>query len=316
MIESGVELRELRAFVAVAEELHFARAADRLDVTASRVSQTIAMLEARLGTRLFHRTSRRVSLTRTGEQLLREVRPHVSDLDLIIRRVSTRARGIHGTLRLGTYTRLAAGPFVGEIFDTFRSRYPGADGAFVDTGLVDYLALLRRGGCDIVVGRLPCSDPDITVGPVLTREERALLVASDHPLARKQLVTLEDIADTGLPMSFPRDVPREFLEAFVPPMTPTGRPLPRCDTTIEEMLLRVARAEQLHPTISSFLDYYAAPGTVSVPLDLPPSETALIWVTATAGPLVEAFARVVADVTARHDLPTIDPCSSAEPEVP
>jgi hypothetical protein len=167
----------------------------------------------------------------------------------------------------------------------------------------------------MVVGRLPCSDPDLTVGAVLTREKRAVLIASDHPLACKQLVTLEDIADTGLPMSFPRDIPREGLEAFVPPMTPTGRRLPRCDTTIEEMLVRVARAEQLHPTITSFLDYYAASGITSVSLDLPPSETALIWVRTTAGPLVDAFAEVAADVTARHGLPVLDPANTPKPEM-
>lgn len=69
MIESGIELREIRTFLVLAEELHFGRAADRLLVSPSRVSQTIRTLEARVGGRLFDRTSRSVGLTSVGERV-------------------------------------------------------------------------------------------------------------------------------------------------------------------------------------------------------------------------------------------------------
>src|SRR5215218_6310056 len=73
----AVELREVRAFLTVAEELHFGRSAERLGVSQSRVSQTVRQLETKLGTPLFHRTSRRVELTRSGARLMAAVRePH------------------------------------------------------------------------------------------------------------------------------------------------------------------------------------------------------------------------------------------------
>ena len=70
-----IELREIRVFLALADELHFGRAAERLGVTQSRVSQSLRELEAKLGERLVHRTSRRVALTAAGERFLADVAP-------------------------------------------------------------------------------------------------------------------------------------------------------------------------------------------------------------------------------------------------
>jgi DNA-binding transcriptional LysR family regulator len=73
-----LELRELRVFLTLAEELHFARTAERLSLTPSRVSQMIRTLEARVGAKLFARTSRRVKLTTLGEELQRQALPTVT----------------------------------------------------------------------------------------------------------------------------------------------------------------------------------------------------------------------------------------------
>jgi DNA-binding transcriptional LysR family regulator len=82
MIESGVELREIRTFLVLAEELHFGRTAERLRVTPSRVSQTIRTLERRVGGRLFDRTSRSVRLTPVGEQFCAAVAQPFADHDV------------------------------------------------------------------------------------------------------------------------------------------------------------------------------------------------------------------------------------------
>jgi DNA-binding transcriptional LysR family regulator len=314
-MQSHVELRELRTFLALAEELHFARAAERLGLTPSRVSQTIATLETRIGTRLFDRTSRRVSLTPRGESLLADVRPHVDGLEQALNRARANARGIVGTLRVGSYMRAVVGRHFPEIIRRFEARYPGAKVVFTDFGIGNYLDYVRRGRYDIVAGRLPVSDPDITVGPILTREERMLLVPRDNPLATYELVTLEDIADSGLPVTTDGDLPEEMMRAFVPPVTPSGRRLPRGTKTIEEALIRVAMGNQVHPTVASFFDFYSNPAIVGVKLDLPPSETALIWHTAQTSPLIQAFADIAAEVTSRHGLSA--PASSPrEPNTP
>jgi len=302
-MEPTVELRELRAFILVAEELHFARAAERLNLTASRVSQTIALLEARLGTRLFDRTSRRVRLTAAGEQFLAEVRPHLDGLQDALSQARQTANRTTGTLRVASYERVVAGPSFPEIVDTFRRRHPEANLDYTDTGvLINYLEHLRAGECDAVIARLPCSDRDLTVGPILTRDSRALLVPSEHPLAQRELVTLEDIADSGMPMT---DVPspglpREMMDSFIPPLTPSGRRLRRRLTlTMSSAIVAVRNGDQVHPTVASFFDYYAHPGVTSVPLDLPPSETALVWITARSTTLLRALAQVAAEVVER-----------------
>src|SRR5579862_158529 len=99
----AIELQELRVFLVVAEELHFGRAAEQLTITRSRVSQIVKSLEARIGARLFDRTSRRVRLTPAGELLLAEVSAPYRELQNALTRVHQAAAGVAGTLRIGMY---------------------------------------------------------------------------------------------------------------------------------------------------------------------------------------------------------------------
>src|ERR1700679_513245 len=114
-----VELRDIRVFVTTAEELHFGRAAERLHLTTSRVSQVLRSLELQLGCRLFDRTSRSVSLTPLGEQLLERVRPAYDELEQALTETKVAASDIAGTLRLGQYLPLNGGPHLADIVETF-----------------------------------------------------------------------------------------------------------------------------------------------------------------------------------------------------
>lgn len=296
-----VELRELRTFVAVAEELHFARAADRLGITPSRASQTIGNLEARLGVRLFDRTSRRVTLSSAGDRLYAEVSPHLDALDDILDRTRQGVDQVAGRLRLATYIRPQAGPHIAEIIETFEHRHPGASVSFDHDTL--YLENLRRGRWNIVAARLPLSDPDVTVGPILTRERRILLVSRDHPLARHELVTLDDIVDAELPLPSQKALPVEMMDDFIPPVAPSGRPVPRIEVaSVDGSLVAVAAGHEGHVSVASFFDYYTYPDIVGVPLDLPPSETALAWMADHTTATIEAFASIAAEITDRQAL--------------
>src|SRR5512138_3561486 len=99
---TDVELRELRAFLAVAEELHFGRAAERLGISQPSVSEAIRLLERRIGTRLFERTSRRVTLTPDGAELRLKLAPIVESLDRTLGEARDSANPISGPLRIGT----------------------------------------------------------------------------------------------------------------------------------------------------------------------------------------------------------------------
>jgi DNA-binding transcriptional LysR family regulator len=301
---SDAELREIRVFLVLAEELHFGRTAGRLEITPSYVSQTVRTLEARLGGRLFDRTSRRVRLTPLGERLRAGADPAYQQLLRALEETHQAAVGVAGTLRVGMYTESLGGPRLLEIVRAFEDRHAGASVALIVTGLTrNYLDVLRGHEVDMLATRLPVSDPGIAVGPVLSCEPRVLLVARGDQLARREAVTLEDFAD--YPVSDNPVFPREMMDALIPPATPSGRPYRRVtNRNLEEMLIAIAAGKQVHPTVPFFLEHHAHPGVVGIPIsDLPPSRTALVWLTASRSPKVQAFARAAADVlsTARAD---------------
>jgi len=294
---STVELREIRTFLVLSEELHFGRAAERLELTPSRISQIMRTLETRLGGRLFDRTSRRVALTPLGEQLLRRTGPIYAQLEGALRETHETASGVVGILRLGMYTPINGGPRLTEIVKTFESRHPACRVLVTDTGFArDQLDWLRKDELDVLAMRLPIDESDATIGPVLSSEQRVVALATDHPLAKLKSVGMDDLADYAI--ADVRTLPRKMMDAFIPPRTPSGKRLRRIKIrTMGESIVRVALGETVHPTVGSLLDHSAHPGVTSVPMsDMPASKTALVWLTAKHSVKVEAFARAAADV--------------------
>jgi DNA-binding transcriptional LysR family regulator len=297
----AVELRELRVFLAVAEELHFGRAAERLQMTRSRVSQIVSELEAKVGGQLFERTSRRVALTSIGAQLLGKVAGPYGELREAFLAARQLAIGVAGPLRIGMYLPVNGGRYMAEIIRTFKAAHPACDVELIDTGLDrDDLEWLRAGEVDALATRLPASDPDLTVGPILSSEQRLLLISRDDPLAARESLCVDDFADR--PVSDTPAFRREMIDAFIPPVSPSGRRLRRISTrSAEDLLLRVAVGEQVHPTVASLLAYFNHPEITWVPIsDLPPSQTALVWLTANVSPQIQAFACVAERVLTTH----------------
>lgn len=128
------------------------------------------------------------------------------------------------------------------------------------------------------------------------------IVAKHDPLAEQESISYEDLADRAV--SDTPAFPREMIDAFIPPVTPSGRVLKRiANEASEDTLIRVALGIQVHPTVTSFLDHYSHPGVTSVPIrDLPPSETGLAWLRANRSPKIGAFARAATDALGHTDL--------------
>lgn len=299
-----IELRELRVFLTLAEELHFGRTGERLQIDRSRVSQVIATLETRIGGRLFERTSRRVRLTALGEQLRGNVAPVYEQLRREIALAHETATGVTGTLRIGSYSALLLGPHIAEIIAAFEARHPGAHATYLDTGTErDYLDWLRADEVDLVAAWLPVTDPEFAVGPVLLRDRRVLLVAPDHPLARRKTVEVEDLAGYAV-----TDVPsfnREMMDVLIPPVTPSGVRLRRkVSRTLEEALMCVARGEQVHPTVATVLDHYTHHSVLAIPFsDLGPSESVLVRRVADRSPKTLAFSQAAEEMLAGGQTP-------------
>jgi len=295
---ANVELRELRIFLALADELHFGRAAERLGVSQSTVSEAVRLLERRVGTRLFDRTSRRVTLTPAGGDLRRALTPNIEGLDQALGRVRDNAAGVSGTLRIVTTSTTRLPPVV-QLCKAFRARYPEC-AVHIDSAIIhDPFVPLRRGRADVLVNWLAIDEPDLKMGPVIAAYERVLAVARGHRLAGRESVSMEDIADESV-CAMPSTFPESMMDAFMPPRSPSGRPIRRMHIqqagetwSFGAAMAAVARGEIVHPTVR-FHNVLAMEDVALLPIrDLPPLPLGLIWRTATEEDVkVRALAQV------------------------
>ncbi len=145
----NIELRHLRYFVAVAEELHFGRAAARLNISQPPLSQQIQILEQQTGARLFARTNRSVSLTAAGKQFLADSRQILAQVDEAAARAARLHHGETGELRIG-FTSSA--PFIKAVSDTlsmFRQRLPDVHILTRETNTREQIVPLSEGALDL-----------------------------------------------------------------------------------------------------------------------------------------------------------------------
>jgi len=202
MIER-IELRHLRYFVALAEELHFGRAAKRLGIAQPPLSIQLRRLESELGVALVERTSRRVQLTDAGRVLLEESRGILAGVGGVADAVQRAARGETGSL---TVAFAASVMFLSlpKIIRRFRDQFPHVNLELreLPTGL--QLVALRTGEVDIGFLRQPPPDPDLLRENVM-REPLLLALSKRHPLASRKNLKLADVAHDDFVL-FPRDL--------------------------------------------------------------------------------------------------------------
>jgi DNA-binding transcriptional LysR family regulator len=188
-----LDTRLLRAFVAVAEELSFTRAAQRLYVAQQALSSQIQQLETRLGTKLFERTTRRVNLTEAGEQLLPHAVAALAALDAGVAQLDAALRAEQAVLRVGL-SGTAMVPIVTETLRLFMSRHPEVDLQVSNAGLNEPSAGLKEGTVDAAFVRPPFTDDGLSMVTVLA-EERYAVLRADHPLASREFVRPEDVVN-------------------------------------------------------------------------------------------------------------------------
>jgi DNA-binding transcriptional LysR family regulator len=284
-----VELRDIEIFLTLAEELHFGRTAQRLHVSQARVSQAIKAQERRIGAALFDRTSRVVTLTPIGKQLRDDLQTGYDAIRMGVTRATESARGVSGTVRLGVMG--AVGHEVRDVVDVFRTRYPECDVVLREVHFSDPFGALRGGDLDLALLWRPVREPDLVEGPVLLTEGRVLAVWTEHELAARASVSMEDFGDQVFFDPGP-DLPGHWIEAMLPTQTPSGRPIRRgpAVTTFHEVLTMVAAGRCLAPLNEHVLRYYSHPGVVFLPVhDAPTTEWALVWREGGAHPRVSGL---------------------------
>ncbi|WP_329047239.1 LysR substrate-binding domain-containing protein [Amycolatopsis sp. NBC_01488] len=283
-----VDLRKLRYFVAVAEELHFGRAAARLHIAQPVLSRQIRALEGELRAQLFVRDKRSTALTEAGRQLLEDARPLLASASALRRRVATAARGT------STFTvAFMPGITVTAAVRAFSSRYPDVSVELLRTTWDDQVEVLHDGRADVSVVRLPVDRRGLSVRPLFA-EPRVAVLRADHRLAGKESVRVGDLADEHLlndPDAVPewRDVAVELREGAAPRR--------REFRSVEEKLEHVAAGRGIAVIPRSTSEYYTRPDVAHVPVeDLPPNEVCLAWVAARRSRLIFAFAEILSSV--------------------
>jgi DNA-binding transcriptional LysR family regulator len=175
-----LEVREARYFVAVAEELHFGRAAERLHMSQPPLSQTIKTLEQRLGARLLTRTTRAVALTSAGEVLLEQCRRLVNMADEAETATRDAASGQLGRLRIGAVTSAFFDPLP-QMLAEFRGRHPRVDVVLRELDTQDAVRALTDHGIDVALVRRLATPPGIARHALLEEEfVLAVPAAWDH----------------------------------------------------------------------------------------------------------------------------------------
>jgi DNA-binding transcriptional LysR family regulator len=182
-----MELRQLRYFVAVAEEGSLTRAAGRLHLAQQSLSEQIRTLEAQLGVTLFVRSSRGAELTDAGAVLLREARPLLAQAE----RAEAAVRGERVSLRVG-FLSSVANYVMPPVVRAFRERHPEVELHVEDVAIATLVERLRAGDLDAGLTRPPHVD-DLDTEPVL-REPVAAVLPEDHRLAGRAEIELAELA--------------------------------------------------------------------------------------------------------------------------
>lgn len=192
-----MDLHQLRCFVTAADELHFGRAAQRLEMMPSALGRHIRLLEDDLGTRLLTRTTRSVALTEDGAAFLKQARDLLGRADQLAASFRERVRARAATIRVGAIDSAAAG-LLPALLQDMRENHPAITVKLVEDKTIRLLPRLLSGRLDLALVRPPESaDKRLDFMP-LFHETAVVAMSERHPLGRRKRLTIADIADEPL----------------------------------------------------------------------------------------------------------------------
>lgn len=193
-----MQIGQLRAYLAVAEQRHFTRAARELGMAQPSVSAHVRRLEADLGTELFDRMKGKITLTPAGETLLPFARRIIADVDAAADELRSLGGLARGRIAIGATPSLAA-TLVPAVLSRFHAAYPGIELAIRQAGSVELVAAVEEGAVDVALVILPIRH-DVLETQALLREELVVAVARGHALGRRRTLAIGDLRDVPLVM--------------------------------------------------------------------------------------------------------------------
>lgn len=209
-----MELRHLRYFAAVAEQLNFTRAARQLNISQPPLTQQIQRLEQELGVALFDRSQYRISLTPAGKAFQGEVQRILGDVRGAIQVARRAAAGETGRVRVGFTESASFHPIVTTAVSRYRARYPEVEVSLEEHPSTELATALREERLDMAFLRPPLPGSDGLTLHVLTEEAMVVAVPRGSPLARRKQVALRDLASEHF-ILYPRAVRPGLADAVI-----------------------------------------------------------------------------------------------------
>ncbi|MFF3256717.1 LysR family transcriptional regulator [Actinacidiphila glaucinigra] len=293
------DLRQLRYFVAVAEESSYTRAAERLMISQQSLSQQVSLLERMLSVKLFDRGTRGTSLTPVGVLFLPEARAVLDRADAAIDVVARAARGEIGTLRLA-FLATTTNHLLPPVVRAVRQRLPGLTLTTEETTIAPLVDGLLKGRYDVAFTRPPLVDGLKT--RTLVIEPVCAVLPEDHPLARRTELALGELADERWVLT-PRSSWEPWHQAFDRSFRTAGftPDVVHRDASVQGLLGLVAAGvgvTRLARSASSL----RRTGVVFVPLTGEFAPTEMVWSPGNTSPALNGLLDVVTEMAASTDL--------------
>jgi len=243
-----MELRHLRYFLAVAEELNFTRAAERLNISQPPLTQQIKALETEMGVALLDRSAYRIELTDAGRAFATEAARILGEVRDAVQIAKRAAAGATGRVRIGFTESASFNPLVTSSFRDFRSNYPDVEISLEEHPSTELVGALRAGRLDAAFVRPPLREEPGIAFELLETEELVVAVPSGHELARRESLELRELA-TQTFILYPRAVRPGLADAIVTACEAAGF---------------TPRVEQYAPQLSSTVNLVAAALGISI----------------------------------------------------
>jgi DNA-binding transcriptional LysR family regulator len=279
----------LRYFVAVAEELNFRRAAERLRLAQPALSAQVKALEEELGVRLLERTTRSVALTQAGLVFLKEARGVLAAASQAEQLARKAEHGVVGTLRVGVIAP-AASPWLAGVLRLYHQQFPGVQLSLSEITTVEQLLRLRAGDLDAGLLRPPVHFPELE-WRFVEQSPQVLAAPAGHRLARKRRLEWTDFDGEGLVMIQPGHQ-HGFYDAFLAACARAGaKTYPaQYARDVQIKMWLISAGFGVAPTTAALAEV-KRPGLVFRPLPpgLPPVQTVLVWRKQDRSPVVRNF---------------------------
>jgi DNA-binding transcriptional LysR family regulator len=280
-----MEMRQLRYFIAVAEELHFGRAAERVNICQPPLSQQIKNLEEELGTLLFHRKHKKISLTDAGTAFLEDAKQILKQVDSAAEKVRGITRGVVGRISLGVVLP-AMDTFLPDAIRVFRLQNPMVEIQLLEMGTMAQLDALRAGHIHVGVMRLFQHNTKGLIVERIIEEPYVLAVPSEHRFASLDTVPLGSLDGEPI-IFFPRRFHPALHDRIIACLSAAGcTPVVAQETTTKFTSIALVAAGLGLALVPASTRKQGRPGVVYLDIsgELPMVELSLVWREETESP--------------------------------